>query len=46
MIFLRFPSQAPTLAKTLTLQDYLWQRPQVQGFTIDEPDSRDLNDAI
>ncbi len=33
-------------AGTLTLPDYLWERPQVQGFTIDGPTSRDLDDAI
>jgi ribonuclease R len=46
MTTLRFPPQAIALAKTLTLQDYLWQRPQVQGITIDGPDSRDLDDAV
>ena len=43
---LRFPPQAIAQAKTLALQDHLWQRPQVQGITIDGPDSRDLDDAI
>jgi ribonuclease R len=43
---LRFPPQAITLAKTLALQEHLWQRPQVQGITIDGPDSRDLDDAV
>jgi ribonuclease R len=49
---LRFPPQADSwsasiaLAQTLTLQDSLWQRPQVEGITIDGPDSRDLDDAI
>jgi ribonuclease R len=43
---LRFPPQAIALAQTLTLQDCLWQRPQVEGITIDGPDSRDLDDAI
>ena len=28
------------------LQEHLWQRPQVQGITIDGPDSRDLDDAV
>jgi ribonuclease R len=42
----RFSPQAISLAKTLTLQDKLWQRPQVEGITIDGPDSRDLDDAI
>jgi ribonuclease R len=46
MTTLRFPPQATALAKTLTLQDSLWQRPQVEGITIDGPDSRDLDDAI
>jgi ribonuclease R len=46
MTTLRFPPQATTLAKALTLDDALWQRPQVQGITIDGPDSRDLDDAI
>jgi ribonuclease R len=41
-----YPHEAIALAKTLTLQNYLWQRPQVQGITIDGPDSRDLDDAI
>jgi ribonuclease R len=43
---LRFPPQAIAQAQTLTLQDSLWQRPQVEGITIDGPDSRDLDDAI
>ncbi len=46
MTSLRFPPQAITLAKALTLQDSLWQRPQVQGITIDGPTSLDLDDAI
>ena len=33
-------------AKVLSLPDTLWQRPQVQGLTIDGPTSRDLDDAI
>ena len=41
-----FPPQANALAKTLVFQEHLWQRPQVQGITIDGPDSRDLDDAI
>jgi ribonuclease R len=43
---LRFPPQATAQAQALTLQDYLWQRPQVEGITIDGPDSRDLDDAV
>ena len=43
---LRFPSEAITSAKALALQEHLWQRPQVQGITIDGPDSRDLDDAV
>jgi ribonuclease R len=43
---LRFPPQAIALSKALTLDDALWQRPQVEGITIDGPDSRDLDDAI
>jgi ribonuclease R len=43
---LRFPLQATALAHALTLQPELWQRPQVEGITIDGPDSRDLDDAI
>jgi ribonuclease R len=43
---LHFPPQATALAKALALQEHLWQRPQVQGVTIDGPDSRDLDDAI
>jgi ribonuclease R len=46
MTTLRFPPQAIAQAQTLTLQDSLWQRPQVEGITIDGPDSRDLDDAI
>jgi ribonuclease R len=46
MTSLRYPPQAIALSKSLTLQDYLWQRPQVQGFTIDGPTSLDLDDAI
>ena len=33
-------------AAALTLPDSLWQRPQVQGLTIDGPTSKDLDDAI
>ena len=33
-------------AESLSLPDYIWDRPQVQGFTIDGPVSRDLDDAI
>ena len=43
---LRFPPQAIAQAKALALQEHLWQRPQVQGITIDGPDSRDLDDAV
>ncbi|HEY9824696.1 MAG TPA: ribonuclease catalytic domain-containing protein, partial [Stenomitos sp.] len=43
---MKFPPQAIALAKRLTLVDSLWERPQVQGITIDGPDSRDLDDAI
>jgi ribonuclease R len=46
MSTLRFPPQAIALSKSLTLQEHLWQRPQVQGFTIDGPTSLDLDDAI
>jgi ribonuclease R len=42
----RFPSQAIAAAKQVILTDDLWQRPQVQGITIDGPESRDLDDAI
>ena len=42
----RFPPEAIAVAKQLALSDELWQRPQVQGITIDGPDSRDLDDAI
>ncbi|NJM68352.1 MAG: RNB domain-containing ribonuclease, partial [Acaryochloris sp. RU_4_1] len=42
----RFSSQAIAASKQLVLADDLWQRPQVQGITIDGPDSRDLDDAI
>ena len=44
---LRFPPQAIAQAKALALKEHLWQRPQVQGITIDGPDSRDdLDDAV
>ncbi|NJM74730.1 MAG: RNB domain-containing ribonuclease [Acaryochloridaceae cyanobacterium RU_4_10] len=46
MTTLRFPPQATTLAHALTLQPELWHRPQVEGITIDGPDSRDLDDAV
>jgi ribonuclease R len=46
MSTLRFPPQAIALANALTLQPELWQRPQVEGITIDGADSRDLDDAI
>ncbi len=46
MTTLRFPPQAIILSKALTLQDSLWQRPKVQGVTIDGPTSLDLDDAI
>ena len=39
-------SAALTEAAALTLLDSLWQRPQVQGLTIDGPTSKDLDDAI
>lgn len=42
----RFPPQAFAAAKRIVLGDSLWQRPQVQGITIDGPTSRDLDDAI
>ena len=42
----RFTPQAFALAHQLTLQPHLWERPQVEGITIDGPDSRDLDDAI
>ncbi|MGB3765094.1 MAG: ribonuclease catalytic domain-containing protein, partial [Phormidesmis sp.] len=38
--------QALDEAEALSLPDTLWQRPQVQGVTIDGPTSRDLDDAI
>jgi len=38
--------QAIAEADALTLPDQLWQRPQVQGITIDGPTSKDLDDAI
>ena len=46
MSTLRFPPQAVASAKALTLPEHLWERPQVQGITIDGPDSRDLDDAV
>ncbi len=42
----RFPPQAFAAAKRVVLADSLWQRPQVQGITIDGPTSRDLDDAV
>ena len=39
-------SEAIAEANALTLPDSLWQRPQVQGLTIDGPTSKDLDDAI
>jgi ribonuclease R len=42
----RFPKDAIVLAHAITLQPDLWQRPQVEGITIDGSDSRDLDDAI
>jgi ribonuclease R len=42
----QFPQQAAYEAKHLTLSDAIWNRPRVQGFTIDGPTSRDLDDAI
>ena len=38
--------QASKQANALTLPETLWQRPQVQGLTIDGPTSKDLDDAI
>ena len=38
--------QAIDQAEALTLPESLWQRPQVQGITIDGPTSKDLDDAI
>ena len=43
---LRFPPQAIAQAKALALQEHQWKRPQVQGITIDGPDSGDLDDAV
>lgn len=40
------PAAAIAAAETATLSETLWQRPQVQGITIDGPTSRDLDDAI
>jgi ribonuclease R len=42
----QFPQQAAYEAKHLTLSDEIWNRPQVQGFTIDGSTSLDLDDAI
>jgi ribonuclease R len=41
-----FPPQSIAEAKAVTFTDKLWQRPQVEGITIDGPTSRDLDDAI
>ena len=38
--------QASDQAAAMTLPEHLWQRPQVEGITIDGPTSRDLDDAI
>lgn len=38
--------EALDAAAALTLPNTIWQRPQVQGLTIDGPTSRDLDDAI
>ncbi|EDX82329.1 RNB-like protein [Synechococcus sp. PCC 7335] len=38
--------QASDQAAALSLPERLWQRPQVQGVTIDGPTSKDLDDAI
>jgi ribonuclease R len=46
MTTLRFPPQSIAQAKAVTFADKLWQRPQVEGITIDGPTSRDLDDAI
>ena len=39
-------SAAIAEAAALTLPDTLWQRPQIEGITIDGPTSKDLDDAI
>ena len=39
-------SHAIDQADAITLPESLWERPQVQGLTIDGPASRDLDDAI
>ena len=39
-------SEAIAEAEAFTLPGSLWQRPQVQGLTIDGPTSKDLDDAI
>lgn len=41
-----YPRQAIAQAKNLSLQPALWERPQVEGVTIDGPTSQDLDDAI
>ena len=46
MTTLHFPPQAIAQAKALALSEHLWQRLQVQGITINGPDSRDLDDAV
>ena len=40
------PAEANAAAEAITLPDTLWQRPQVEGVTIDGPTSKDLDDAI
>lgn len=46
MIELRFPKAALSQAKTISTQSLQYDRPQVQGITIDGPTSLDLDDAI
>jgi len=41
-----YPRQVLAQASNLTLQPILWERPQVEGFTIDGSASQDLDDAI
>ncbi|MGB8699961.1 MAG: RNB domain-containing ribonuclease [Thermosynechococcaceae cyanobacterium] len=41
-----YPAAAIAEAHEIALPNTLWHRPQVQGFTIDGPDSLDLDDAI
>ncbi|MGB7415643.1 MAG: RNB domain-containing ribonuclease, partial [Thermosynechococcaceae cyanobacterium] len=46
MIELRFKTEAIAQAKQIVARSQQWNRPEVQGITIDGPTSLDLDDAI